>query len=119
MVITQQKEVLEPLKSIQEATEILYLLFRYYSLDSERVKDRIVQKIYRSMREMDTFQCYASYNVWDYRSFEMIKQRIGWWTDQGIGLFNPQTFPWNSHLKGKYNLVDTKEDAFLWMKGKE
>ena len=116
MVIEQQKEVLEPLKSIQEATEILNLLFKHHSLDSERRKYRIAQKIYRSMREMDTFQCYTSYNVWDYRSFEMIKQRIEWWTDSGIGLFDPKTFPWNSHLKGKNNLVDTKEDAFLWMK---
>ena len=111
----QQKDVLEPLKSIQEATEILNLLFQYYSLDSERRKYRIAQKIYRSMREMDTFQCYTSYNVWDLRSFEMIKQRIEWWTDSGIGLFDPKSYPWNSHLKGKNNLVDSKEDAFFWM----
>ncbi|MFX1455888.1 MAG: hypothetical protein ACFFDB_10995 [Promethearchaeota archaeon] len=119
VVVKQQNEVPEPLKSIQEATKILYLLFHYSSVDSERLKDRIVHKIFQSMREMDTFQCYTSYNFWDFRSFEMIKQRIGWWTDSGIGLFDPKSYPWNSHLKGKYNLVDTKEDAFLWMKGKE
>ncbi len=116
-IIKQQKEVLEPLKSIQEATEILILLFQYYSLDSKRRKNIITQKIFQAMRKMDTFQCYTSFQVWDHRSLEMIKQRIEWWTDSGIGLFDPKSFPWNSILKGKNNLVDNKEDAFFWIKG--
>ncbi|MFX1452461.1 MAG: hypothetical protein ACFFCM_16595, partial [Promethearchaeota archaeon] len=118
-VIKQQKEILEPLKSIQEATEILNLLFQYFSVDSERRKNVIVQKIFLAMRQMDTFQCYTSFQVWDHRSLEMIKQRIEWWTDSGIGLFDPKSYPWNSIFKGKNNLVDNKEDALFWMKDME
>ncbi|MFX1274467.1 MAG: hypothetical protein ACFFBP_00990 [Promethearchaeota archaeon] len=118
-IIQDQKEPLEPLKSIQEALAILDLLLQYYSTDSERKKGTIFQKIYKNMRIMDTFQCYTSYKVWDIVSREVIKQRIKWWTDHSRGLFDPQAFPWNCIWAGKYHLFENKKDVLPWFEMKD
>ncbi len=117
MVNKKNKNISEPLKSIQEAIIILELLFRYYSIDSQRRRQGLIQKIFQLMREMDTFQCYTSYQAWNAVSLEMIKQRVRWWTDPGSGLFNPKSFPWNCLLKAKYHLIDEKKDVQPWIKG--
>ncbi|NVM55327.1 MAG: hypothetical protein HWN66_16590 [Candidatus Helarchaeota archaeon] len=114
-VTKQQKNVPEPLKSIQETIIILNLLFKYYSLDSERRKQGIIQKIFHLMKEMDTFHCYTTYKGWDSVSIEIIKQRVQWWTDPKSGLFNPKSLPWNSLSKAKYHLIDNKKDVLPWM----
>jgi len=118
-VTKQQKYVPEPLKSIQEATIILNLLFKYYCQDSERRKKGIIQKISSLMKEMDTFHCYTTYQWWDTVAIEMIKQRVQWWTDPRSGLFNPKSLPWNSISKAKYHLIDDKKDVLPWMQFSE
>ncbi|NVM02537.1 MAG: hypothetical protein HWN67_09395 [Candidatus Helarchaeota archaeon] len=115
MVIKQQKNISDPLKSIHEAVKILELLFRSYSLDSNKQKQRNLQKIFYLMREMETFHCYTSYKYWNSVSYEMIKQRVNWWTDSRTGLFNPKSFPENCVSKAKYHLINDKKDALPWM----
>ena len=118
-LIKQQKNVPEPLKSIYEAIIILNLLFKYYSHDSKRRKEGILDKIFYLMRDMDTFHCYTTYKFWDVVSREVIKQRVNWWTDPKSGLFNPKSLPWNSLSKAKYHLIDNKKDVLAWMQFSE
>lgn len=113
--IKQTQNVSEPLKSIQEAVTILYYLFKYYNHTSERRRQRLINKIFELMREMDTFHCYTSHKWWDTVSIEVIKQRVQWWTDPKTGLFNPTSLPWNSLSKAKYHLIDNKKDVLPWM----
>ncbi|NVM28192.1 MAG: hypothetical protein HWN65_05065 [Candidatus Helarchaeota archaeon] len=118
-IIKQQKNVPEPLKSIHEAITILNLLFKYYTHDSKRRKEGILDKIFYLMRDMDTFHCYTTYKFWDVVSREVIKQRVNWWTDPKSGLFNPKSLPWNSLSKAKYHLIDNKKDVLAWMQFSE
>ena len=115
----QQISISEPLKSIQESLDILKLLFEYYNLESEKKKERIIQRIFRKMRTMDTFQCYTSFRWWDSVALETIRQRVGWWTDPERGHFNPQGFPYNCNWKVKYHLIDNKTDIIPWFKKKD
>ena len=108
-VIKQQENVPEPLKSIQEGVIILYLLFKYYKHKSERRKRGLIQTIFDQMSDMDTFHCYTTHKWWDTVSIEAIKQRVEWWTDPKIGLFDPQSLPWNALSQAKYHLIDNKK----------
>ncbi len=116
MVIKEQKNMSEPLKSIQEAIIVLELLFRYYTHDSKRRKRAIIQKIMQVMRNTETFHCYTSYKAWNAVSIEVIKQRVHWWTDPESGNFNPRSFPANCLLKAKYHLINDKKDVLPWIK---
>ncbi len=114
-VIKQKEEVPEPLQSIHDATIILNLLYKYYSHDSKRRRKGILEQIFNHMKDMDTFHCYVTYSFWHAVAHEVIKQRVGWWTDPKTGLFNPTAVPWNALSKAKYHLIDDKKDVLQWM----
>ena len=118
-IIENNENILEPLKSIQEATVILNLLFQYYSNDSERKRKAITNKIFRHMLYMDMFQCYTTHRLWEIVALETIKERIRWWTDPKRGLFNPTDFPWNCIRAGKYHLIEDKKDVLEWISMKD
>ncbi len=118
-IIENKENILEPLKSIQEAVIILNLLFQYYSNDSERKRKSITNKIFRHMLYMDTFQCYTTHKLWEIVALETIKERIRWWTDPKRGLFNPTDFPWNCIREGKYHLIENKKDVLEWISMKD
>ena len=83
----------------------------FKSLDLDSVK----KDIFNLMKDMETFHCYTTYRFWHAVSQEMIKQRVSWWTDPKIGLFNPTAAPWNSLVQAKYHLIDDKKDLLKWM----
>ncbi len=114
-VVKQKETVPEPLQSIHDAIIILNLLFKYYSTDSKRRRQGLLQQIFDLMKDMETFHSYVTHSFWYAVAEEVIKQRVGWWTDPKTGLFNPTAVPWNALSQAKYHLIDDKKDVLAWM----